>query len=84
MRLKDDTGRRDYIRVNPGDVLDCSLYVEPEEAPEDDVVLNIIRFYHLASYELVLVVSLVSLYLRRNPGRRIDRINSHTCTTDDD
>ena len=67
-------------RVNPGDALDCSLYVdiriaeeEPEEEPEVDRSSNHNLFL---SPCFLLVVSLISLYLRRNPGRRIDRINS--------
>ena len=68
-------------RVNPGDALDCSLYVdiriaeeEPEEEPEVDRSSNHNLFL---SPCFLLVVSLISLYLRRNPGRRIDRINSN-------
>ena len=67
-------------RVNPGDALDCSLDVdiriaeeEPEEEPEVDRSSNHNLFL---SPCFLLVVSLISLYLRRNPGRRIDRINS--------
>ena len=60
-------------RVNPGDVLDCSLYVEPEEEPEED---RSSKHNSFLSPCFLLVVSLISLYLRRNPGRRIDRINS--------
>ena len=74
-------------RVNPGDALDCSLYgdlriaeEEPEEEPEEEFSSNHNLFL---SPCFLLVVPLISLYLRRNPGRRIDRINSHVlhCTT---
>jgi hypothetical protein len=67
-------------RVNPGDALDCSLYgdlriaeEEPEEEPEEEFSSNHNLFL---SPCFLLVVPLISLYLRRNPGRRIDRINS--------
>ena len=66
------------MRVNPGDALDCSLYgdlriaeeashEEPEEEPEEDISSNHNLFL---SPSFLLVVSLTSLYLRRNPGRR--------------
>ena len=68
------------MRVNPGDALDCSLYVdiriaeeEPEEEPEVDRSSN---HNFVLSPCFLLVVPLISLCLRRNPGRRIDRINS--------
>ena len=69
-------------RVNPGDALDCSLYVdlriaeeEPEEEPEVDRSSNHNLFLS-PCFLLVDLVLLISLYLRRNPGRRINRINS--------
>ena len=64
-------------RVNPGDALDCSLYGDlriAEEEPEEEFSSNHNLFL---SPCFLLVVPLISLYLRRNPGRRIDRINSH-------
>ena len=71
------------MRVNPVDVLDCSLYVdiriaeeEPEEEPEEDRRSSSNHNLFL-SPSFLLVLSLISLYLRRNPGRRIDRKNSH-------
>ena len=67
-------------RVNPGDALDCSLYgdlriaeEEPEEEPEEEFSSNHNLFL---SPCFLLVVSLISLYIRRNPGRRIDRKKS--------
>ena len=63
-------------RVNPGDALDCSLYGDlriAEEEPEEDLSSNHNFFL---SPCFLLVVPLILLYLRRNPGRRIDRINS--------
>ena len=69
-----------YMRVNPDDALDCSLYVdiriaeeEPEEEPEVDPSSN---HNIVLSPCFLLVVPLISLYLQRNPGQRIDRINS--------
>ena len=67
-------------RVNPGDALDCSLYGDlriAEEEPEEDLSSNHNLFL---SPCFLLVVPLISLYLRRNPGRRIDRINSAVST----
>jgi len=68
-------------RVNPGDVLGCSLYGDlriAEEEPEEDLSSNHNLFL---SPSFLMVVPLISFYLRRNPGRRIDRINSdgHRC-----
>ena len=82
-------------RVNPGDVLDCSLYVdlriaeeEPEEEPEEDPTCTVVRRRNsyvviiISFYHLAsyyVVVPLISLYLRRNCDRRIDTINSAVC-----
>ena len=72
-------------RVNPGDVLDCFLYVdiriteeEPEEEPEVDRSSN---HNIVLSPCVLLVVPLISLCLQRNPGRHINRINSHVLSS---